>query len=334
MLDYMYTSHLELNLDNVQALLDIAQYLQVTNIVNMCRSFPKSCASTNAPTFSMPGALADEQDCMLSANLPPGIDLVPTETHKPLNFSTEEDQSKQDSHIQGNMTDDMVASTSAAPVKQLSHGYKLRNFYSKQYFKQSAVQSCYSSCIQGEDQVSAEKTFSAEGTNNTVEPVPACQGSGIPLDQDPSILTPQGSVSVVTKDAHLTACKSPGSKSMRSKQAVYLKKYNYLCSEGIVVKMHITKNQFAERCVNEGTQKEPEQSLDEQVGPENTEDPKSSASQEVPSVVKNVQICSKTSRGSPAQSGNNYCCEICMKTFKHPSNLELHKRSHTGMYLQ
>ena len=25
-----------------------------------------------------------------------------------------------------------------------------------------------------------------------------------------------------------------------------------------------------------------------------------------------------------------YCCIICGKIFKHPSNLELHKRSHTG----
>lgn len=331
MLDYMYTSHLELNHENVQALLDIAQYLQVSNIVNMCNSFPKSCASTNAPKFSMPGALAHEQDCMLSANLPPEIDLVPTETQKHLNFSTEEDQSKQDLHIQGNMTIDMVANMSTAPKKRPSHGYKLRNFYSKQYFKQSAVQTCYSPCRQGQDQVLAERTFSNEGTNNIVEPIPACQGSGIPVDQDPTILTPRGSISIAPKDTHLTACKSPVSKSMRSKKAVYLKKYNYLCSEGIVVKMHITKSQFAEVCVNEGSQKEPEQSSDEQVGPDNTEDSKSSASQEVPSMVNTVQICSKSSRGSSGQSGNNYCCEICKKTFKHPSNLELHKRSHTGM---
>ncbi len=33
---------------------------------------------------------------------------------------------------------------------------------------------------------------------------------------------------------------------------------------------------------------------------------------------------------SEVSSGNKYCCEVCGKTFKHPSNLELHKRSHTG----
>lgn len=330
MLDYMYTSHLELNHENVQALLDIGQYLQVANIVTMCTSFPKACSSTHAPPFPMPGPLAQEQECMLSANLPPEVDLVPPQTQKPLNFASEEHQSKKYSYIEENMTIDMVTSMSTAPIKQLSHGYKLRNFYSKQYFKQSAVQTCYSPCMQGQDQAPAERTFAAEGTDHIVDQTPACQASGITVDQDPSILPPQESISTAPNDIHLTACKSPVSKSMRSRKAVYLKKYNYLCSEGIVVKMQISKSQFAEHCVNEGPVEEPEQSLDEQVGPENTEDSKSSASQKVPSAVSSVQICSW---GSPGQSGNHYCCEICRKTFKHPSNLELHRRSHTGMYI-
>ncbi|XP_062381140.1 zinc finger and BTB domain-containing protein 49 isoform X2 [Sardina pilchardus] len=327
-LDYMYTSHLELNHENVQALLDIAQYLQVPNILSMCNSFPKACASTiNSSTFSMPG----EQDCMMSGNLPPEIELMPTESQKPLNISVVEDQSKQDSCIQENISIDMVTNMTTASIKQPLHGYKLRNFSSKQYFKQSAVQTCYSTSRQSQDQVLAEGTFLAEGTNNTFDHSPACQGSTIPMDQDPS--TPRGSISVASNCTHLPACKSPVSRPVRSKKAVYLKKYNYLCSERMEVKMHISKSQFTEHCVNEVLQEETEQSLDERVGSENLEDSTSGTSQKVstPSTVNTVEMFSESSRAPPGQSRNkNYCCEICRKAFKHPSNLELHKRSHTG----
>ncbi|XP_076148761.1 zinc finger and BTB domain-containing protein 49 isoform X3 [Alosa pseudoharengus] len=331
-LDYMYTSHLELNHENVQALLDIAQYLQVPNILSMCNSFPKSCASSiDSSTFSMPGGLSQEQDCMMSGNLPPEIDLMPTETQKPLNISVEEDQSKQDSHIQENISIDMVTNMTTASIKQPLHGYKLRNFSSKQYFKQSAVQTCYSLSKQSQDQVLVEGTFSAECTNNTIDYSPACQRSAIPMDQDPS--TPRGSISVASDSTYLPAFKSPLSRPVRSKKAVYLKKYNYLCSERMDVKMHISKSQFTEHCVNKGLQDETELSLDERVAPENLEDSTSGSSHKVsiPSTVNAVEICSESSRAPPRQSRNrNYCCEICRKAFKHPSNLELHKRSHTG----
>ncbi|XP_041930551.1 zinc finger and BTB domain-containing protein 49 isoform X3 [Alosa sapidissima] len=329
-LDYMYTSHLELNHENVQALLDIAQYLQVPNILSMCNSFPKSCASSiDSSTFSMPGDLSHEQDCMMSGNLPPETDLMPTETQKPLNITVEEDQSKQDSHIQENISIDMVTNMTTASIKQPLHGYKLRNFSSKQYFKQSAVQTCYSLSKQSQDQVSVEGTFSAECTNNTIDYSPACQRSAIPMDQDLS--TPRGSISVASDCTYLPAFKSPLSRPVRSKKAVYLKKYNYLCSERMDVKMHISKSQFTEHCVNKSLQ-ETEQSLDERVALENLEDSTSGSSQKVSiPTVNSVEICSESSRAPPRQSRNrNYSCEICRKAFKHPSNLELHKRSHTG----
>lgn len=40
-LDYMYTSHLELNQDNVHTLMEIAQSLQVTNTLFSFNSFPE-----------------------------------------------------------------------------------------------------------------------------------------------------------------------------------------------------------------------------------------------------------------------------------------------------
>uniref|UniRef100_A0A8C2ARV8 Zinc finger and BTB domain containing 49 n=1 Tax=Cyprinus carpio TaxID=7962 RepID=A0A8C2ARV8_CYPCA len=95
-LDYMYTSHLELNQDNVHALLEIGQSLQVLNILNMCQAFLKPCVSTDA-SLSLPADAAHYQDCVLGGSLPSDADL-----HKPL-----------------------------------PHGYKLRNFYTRQYLKQS-----------------------------------------------------------------------------------------------------------------------------------------------------------------------------------------------------
>uniref|UniRef100_A0A671LAQ0 Zinc finger and BTB domain containing 49 n=1 Tax=Sinocyclocheilus anshuiensis TaxID=1608454 RepID=A0A671LAQ0_9TELE len=95
-LDYMYTSHLELNQDNVHALLEIGQSLQVLNILNMCQAFLKPCVSTDA-ALSLPADAAHDQDCVIGGSLPSDADL-----HKPL-----------------------------------PHGYKLRNFYTRQYLKQS-----------------------------------------------------------------------------------------------------------------------------------------------------------------------------------------------------
>lgn len=335
-LDYMYTSHLELNQDNVQALLDIALYLQMPNILSMCNSFPKSCASTvDASTLSMPGVLGHEQGCMLGGNLPPEIDILPTETQRSLNCSTEDGKSKEDSHIQRNIPIDVVTNVPAAPIKQPLPGYKLRSFYSKQYFKESAVETCYSPSMPNQNHALVEVT------NDTFDPTPACQGSAIPVGQDTSMPAPRGSSSVAPDPMYPPACKSPVSRPVRPKKALYLKKYNYLCSERTVVKMHISKSPFTDHCVNEGPQEEPEQSqladsLDERVGPENVEDSELGPSQPVSMspTLNAVETCSELNRGPPAgETGNkkDYCCEICRKTFKHPSNLELHKRSHTGM---
>ena len=72
-LDYMYTSHLDINQDNVQALLDIAQCLQVPNLLSMCNAFLKPCPPpADTTSFSLPNS---EHDCLLGGGLPHQIDL-------------------------------------------------------------------------------------------------------------------------------------------------------------------------------------------------------------------------------------------------------------------
>uniref|UniRef100_A0A8C1R7H6 Zinc finger and BTB domain containing 49 n=1 Tax=Cyprinus carpio TaxID=7962 RepID=A0A8C1R7H6_CYPCA len=208
-LDYMYTSHLELNQDNVHALLEIGQSLQVLNILNMCQAFLKPCVSTDA-SLSLPADAAHYQDCVLGGSLPSDADL-----HKPL-----------------------------------PHGYKLRNFYTRQYLKQS--------------------------------------------------------------------CSFPPEEPLQSSKTVYLKKFNYLRS-------HVSaEDEGAEHCDQRGP-----------TGPAHTSDLSVTSDPAEVSELKTTPAAEPdVLRGhverSEVSSGNKYCCEVCGKTFKHPSNLELHKRSHTG----
>lgn len=69
-LDFMYTSHLDLSQDNVQAMLDIAQCLQVQNVLNICHTFLKSSSAieqtTNMPcnsVFSLQNSLTADTSC-------------------------------------------------------------------------------------------------------------------------------------------------------------------------------------------------------------------------------------------------------------------------------
>lgn len=73
-LDYMYTSHLDINQDNVQALLDIALGLQVPNIQSMCNAFLKPCPPPEEiSSFSLPGMLSSEHNCLLGSSIAHGI---------------------------------------------------------------------------------------------------------------------------------------------------------------------------------------------------------------------------------------------------------------------
>ncbi|RXN22222.1 zinc finger and BTB domain-containing 49 [Labeo rohita] len=267
-LDYMYTSHLELNQDNVHALMEIGQSLQVLNILNMCQAFLKPCVSTEA-SFSLPADAAHDQDCALGGSLPADADL-----HKHLL----DEQQRTD--------------------RQPPHGYKLRNFYTRQYLKQSAGQSC---------------SFPPEEPPHSS--VPATDSA-----------RPCGS------DADAAAA-AAAPRVLRPKKAVYLKKFNYLRS-------HVsTEDEEVERCAGADAPCDPREAAPTHpalAGADAaasdlsvTSDPAEASELKTTPAAEPDDPRGHDER-SEVSSGNKYCCEVCGKTFKHPSNLELHKRSHTG----
>ncbi|XP_030873857.1 zinc finger and BTB domain-containing protein 49 isoform X1 [Leptonychotes weddellii] len=341
-LDFMYTSHLDLNQDNIQVMLDIAQCLQVQNVLNLCHTFLKSTTVEQPPgvscnsAFSLQSTPPADAHCAVSENYPPHLlqecpadvqqSKVLDESHSHAPPSINLHQSAGEASKQAPNTLD--GACPELPFRQPSYYYKLRNFYSKQYYKQAACP--------GHERVNEQPfTFSTAADLGAGDNQP-CAGSHSECVLESSEHLPSHflaqplSESAPDPDSD-NPCQPP-TRQMRLKKAIHLKKLNFLKSQksaeepsegklddGLTKRVECASANTTEKATSHGAE---EKEGEELVTSERFNCTNEMERPEEPAALED--------QSQMLQSQRQYTCELCGKPFKHPSNLELHRRSHTG----
>ncbi|NWH29982.1 ZBT49 protein, partial [Chloropsis hardwickii] len=342
-LDFMYTSHLDLSQDNVQAMLDIAQCLQVQNVLNICHTFLKSSPAVEQAAsmpcsgeFSLQNALGADTSCASDGY---GTNLLPEcsagrQTNKVL--AEHHSHASQSVHLhapsgdgQKPPQDSLDGNGTELPFKQPNYYYKLRNFYSKQFYKQNAC---------SDHERGAEPSFSY----NTSTEINTVENNSCTVNHSECILETSEhlpsnflvqSASEAAPDQNAESTVMQPTRQMRLKKAVHLKKLNFLRSQKSAEQPPEPQRDDSRiteviEPVNESTtdtadvRVTDEKEAEDLVNAENFE--------QTVEVERSQGPLEQEGQSQTLQSQKQYTCELCGKAFKHPSNLELHKRSHTG----
>ncbi|NWZ42464.1 ZBT49 protein, partial [Brachypodius atriceps] len=342
-LDFMYTSHLDLSQDNVQAMLDIAQCLQVQNVLNICHTFLKSSAAVEQAAsmpcnsvFSLQNTLGTDTSCAGDSY---GTNLLPecsadTQTNKVLAEHHSRASQSVNLHTpsgdgQKPPQDSLGGNCTELPFKQPNYYYKLRNFYSKQFYKQNAC---------SDHERGAEPSFSY----NTSTEINTVENNSCTVNHSECILETSDhlpsnflvqSASEAAPDQNAESTVMQPTRQMRLKKAIHLKKLNFLRSQKSAEQLPEPQRDDGRitevvEPVNESTtvttdvRVTDEKETEDLVNSENFE--------QTVEVERSQGPLEQEGQSQTLQSQKQYTCELCGKAFKHPSNLELHKRSHTG----
>ncbi|XP_053920575.1 zinc finger and BTB domain-containing protein 49 [Cuculus canorus] len=343
-LDFMYTSHLDLSQDNVQAMLDIAQCLQVQNVLNICHTFLKSSTAVEQTAsmpcnsiFSLQNTLSADTSC---ANDNYGTNLLHecssdtqankvladhhSHTSQSLNLHTAsgEIQKQSQDSLEGNCCTEL-------PFKQPNYYYKLRNFYSKQFYKQNTCSNHERVAEQSFSYNTATEINTVENNSCTVSHSECILETS---DHLPSNFLVQ-TVNEAAPDQDAGSVLMQPTKQMRLKKAVHLKKLNFLRSQKSTEEPPEPKRDGSRitgvvESVNESTVDMTNVRVTEEKEAEDLAD--SENVEQTVEIERSEGPLEQEGQSQTLQSQRQYTCELCGKAFKHPSNLELHKRSHTG----
>ncbi|NXY84551.1 ZBT49 protein, partial [Alcedo cyanopectus] len=343
-LDFMYTSHLDLSQDNVQAMLDIAQCLQVQNVLNICHTFLKSSSPVEQPgsmpcasVFPLQGTLAAEPGCASDAYGTSLLHECPADTqaHKVLaehhsHTSQAVNLHTPSSDVQKQPQDSLDGNNcTELPFKQPNYYYKLRNFYSKQFYKQNAFSNQERGAEQSFSYTTPPEINTGENNSCTVNHSECILETSDHLSSNFLVQ----SVNEAAPDQDTESTLMQPTKQMRLKKAIHLKKLNFLRSQKSAEQPPEPKRDDSRitgviESVNESTvdmtnvRAPDEKEAEDLVNSENFE--------QTVEMERSQGSLEQEGQSQTLQSQRQYTCELCGKAFKHPSNLELHKRSHTG----
>ncbi|XP_058049373.1 zinc finger and BTB domain-containing protein 49 isoform X2 [Ahaetulla prasina] len=332
-LDYMYTSHLDLNQDNIQNLLDIAQCLQVQNILNLCHSFLKTSRSIEQPasligndTFSLQNSSAADTHgghydvlhicsaaaCKVLDDQQPGSQ--PCALHS---SSAEGTKPKQDSMGPGGVD---------LSFKLPNGHYKLRNFYSKQFCKQTI-------CPSNKGLLEMPPDFVISPAQDTAQDATLCSISQCTLESSDRVPLPPPflaqSLNDSAEDQDTEGVSIQPAKQLRPKKVIHLQKLNLLQSQKSPEQSSV---RHPGRAIAKGNELGSQSSTKRMTAVEVPEGkhPSGLVSSECVELEPSQEPSGPESPLKVSLPERQYPCALCGKVFKHPSNLELHVRSHTG----